>query len=63
MDTSKLKTEIGTIVNKVPEEILPHILIYLRTLENLTPHEVKTDAIIRKIMLEDRALLQRLADS
>ena len=58
-----IKKGIISILNRVPEEILPHILIYLRTLDNLTPEAVKMDAIIRKIMLEDRKLLQRLADS
>ena len=61
MSTKELKFEIHRTLENVPEDVLPDILDYLRELEKHTNNDISFKKNLRKILSEDKALLERLA--
>ena len=61
MTTQDIKKKINKIIDEVPESYLPDILSYLNQLKKSTPKNIDTLQNFRKILKEDRSLLQKLA--
>ncbi|MBS1515016.1 MAG: hypothetical protein JSS63_08285 [Bacteroidetes bacterium] len=61
MSGQELKTEIQHVLDEMPEEILEDILEYMKSIRNLSHHEIQISSDLKKIFKEDRELLQRLA--
>ena len=61
MTAVQLKTEIQKVLDKVPEDALPDILNYLRQVSHQSPDQIKFRNNLKKIMTEDKELLERLA--
>lgn len=58
---AEVKEEIQRIINRLPEDVLSDIWTYLKELENSSKSEIELSAHLRKILTEDKNLLQRLA--
>jgi hypothetical protein len=61
MTTQDIKKKINKAIEEVPESYLPDILSYLNQLKKSTSKNVDTLQNFRKILKEDRSLLQKLA--
>jgi DNA replication initiation complex subunit (GINS family) len=61
MSTKELKSEIHRTLENVPEDILQDILDYLKELEKHTNKEISFSRNLRKILTEDKNLLEQLA--
>ncbi len=61
MTTIQLKTEIQKILDQVPENVLPEILIYLKEIQHQSPNRVKLSNNLKKILSEDKELFEKLA--
>lgn len=61
MKTTEIKDEINKIIEKLPNEILGDILEYLQQVENTTTEKFQLTKNVRKILIEDRELLEKLA--
>jgi len=61
MTTQDIKKKINKAIDEVPESYLPDILSYLNQLKKSTPKNIDTLQNFRKILKEDRSLLQKLA--
>jgi hypothetical protein len=61
MTTQDIKNKITKAIEEVPESYLPDILSYLNQLKKSTPKNIETIQNFRKILKEDRSLLQKLA--
>jgi hypothetical protein len=61
MTTIQLKSEINKTLDKVPENVLPDILDYLKQIEAQSSDHAKLTSNFKKILLEDKGLLERLA--
>ena len=61
MTIAQVKTEIQTVLDQVPENVLPEILDYLKQIQHQSPEQVKLSANFKKIISEDKELLQKLA--
>jgi hypothetical protein len=61
MTTQDIKKKINKVIDEVPESYLPDILSYLNQLKKSTPKNIDTLQNFRKILKEDRSLLQKLA--
>jgi hypothetical protein len=61
MTTRDIKKKINKVIDEVPESYLPDILSYLNQLKKSTPNNIDTFQNFKKILKEDRTLLQRLA--
>jgi hypothetical protein len=61
MTTQDIKKKINKVIDEVPESYLPDILSYLNQLKKSTPKNIDTLQNFRKILIEDRTLLQKLA--
>jgi hypothetical protein len=57
----KIKQEIVQIVNKLPDEVLEELLQQLRQLEKNTSEKMRLSLNLKKILTEDRELLEKLA--
>jgi hypothetical protein len=57
----KIKQEIVQIVNKLPDEVLEELLQQLRQLEKNTSKKMRLSLNLKKILTEDRELLEKLA--
>lgn len=55
------KQEIVQIVNKLPNEILEEVLLYLRQVEKTTTEKMRLSLNLNTILTEDRELLEKLA--
>ena len=58
---AEVKEEINRIINRLPEDVLADIWSYLKELEKSSKEEVQLSVHLRKILTEDKNLLQRLA--
>ncbi len=58
---AEVKEEINRIINRLPEDVLKDIWSYLKELENSSKEELELSFHLRKILTEDKNLLQRLA--
>ncbi|HEX5169980.1 MAG TPA: hypothetical protein VFW11_12470 [Cyclobacteriaceae bacterium] len=61
MTIKELKSEIQKSLDNVPENILPDVLAFLKSLENQSADKVMLAKNLRNILTEDRNLLERLA--
>jgi len=61
MTTVQLKTEIQKVLDQVPETVLPEILVYLKQIQHQSPDQVKLSNNLKKILSEDKELLEKLA--
>ena len=62
MTTKQLKTEIQRVLDEVPESVLEEVLKYLKDLRGKSTEKIQTSNNLRKIISEDRELLNRLAE-
>ena len=61
MTAIELKTEIQKVLDQVPESILQDVLDFLKELQTKTVDDIKLAKNLRKIISEDRELLEKLA--
>lgn len=61
MKTVEVKGEINKIVEQLPDEALWELLTYLRQVEKSTTDDLQLTKNLRKILMEDRELLEKLA--
>ena len=61
MTTVQIKYEIQEALNKVPENVLQDILNYLKDFQTKTKDQVEKTRHIKRILTEDRELLEKLA--
>lgn len=61
MTTKQLISEINKVLDQVPDSALTNILSYLHSLKGKTEEEVTRASYLRKILEEDKRLLERLA--
>jgi hypothetical protein len=61
MTAKQIKTEIQKVLDSVPEMVLEDILNYLKTIQSKPSDAISLSQNIRKILNEDRELLEKLA--
>jgi hypothetical protein len=61
MTTIQLKTEIQKTLDQIPENVLPDLLQYLKQIQHQSPEQIKLANNLKRILSEDKELLQRLA--
>ena len=61
MKKTQLKSEIQKVLDNVPENILLDILELLRDFQNDSTNQVEITYSLRKILSEDKELLEKLA--
>ncbi|MDP3929350.1 MAG: hypothetical protein Q8R57_10030 [Bacteroidota bacterium] len=61
MTKTQLKSEIIKVLDNVPDSILQDVLDFLKELQNQPEGKVKLTNNLRKILAEDKELLQKLA--
>ena len=61
MTTNQIKTEIQKVLDTVPETVLEDILKYLKNLADKPGDTITLSQNLRKILSEDKELLDRLA--
>jgi mRNA-degrading endonuclease RelE of RelBE toxin-antitoxin system len=61
MTSIEIKTEIQKVLDQVPESVLQDILDFLKELQTKTVDDIKLAKNLRKIISEDRELLEKLA--
>ena len=61
MTKTQLKSEIQKVLDNVPENILQDILELLRDFQNDSTNRVEITHSLRKILSEDKELLEKLA--
>jgi hypothetical protein len=61
MKTIEIKEEINKIIEKLPEEVLGDLLEYLQQVEKNTAGKFQLTKNLRKILTEDKELLEKLA--
>ena len=61
MTVLELKTQIQQELEKVPESVLQGLLDYLKQAQHQSPEQTRRDLNFRRILSEDRELLNRLA--
>ncbi len=58
---AEVKEEINNIINRLPDDVLKDVWLYLKQLENNSKEDVTLSVNLRKILTEDKNLLERLA--
>lgn len=61
MTTTQIKTEIHKVLDSVPESTLQDVLELLKELQSSTPQQIKLTCNLRRILTEDKELLEKLA--
>ena len=61
MTKTQIKSEIQKVLDNVPENMLRDILDFLKELQEQPVSKVKLANNLRKILLEDKELLEKLA--
>jgi hypothetical protein len=61
MSTNEVKAEIQKLLDNVPEIVLNDLLDYLRIAQNQTNNQIELSHHLRKIISEDKELLEKLA--
>ena len=61
MTSIEIKTEIQKVLDQVPESILQDVLDFLKELQTKSVDDIKLANNLRKIISEDRELLEKLA--
>ena len=61
MTTQDIKKKISKVIDEVPESYLPGILEYLNQIKKSSHKNINALQNFRRILEEDRTLLQKLA--
>ena len=61
MTLNQIKTEIQRALNDVPGDVLQDVLDYLKSFQGKTESQIAISRQLQKILSEDKALLERLA--
>ncbi len=61
MTKTQIKSEIQKVLDNVPETVLKDVLDFLTEIQRQPVEKVKLTNNLRKILSEDRELLERLA--
>ncbi len=61
MTTKEIKSEIQKLLDTVPDVVLHDLLAYLKAAQNQTSEQAELASHLKKIILEDRELLEKLA--
>lgn len=61
MTTKQIKTEIQKLLDTVPENVLQDLFDYLKEAQKQTKDQAELTGHLRKIIHEDRELLEKLA--
>ena len=61
MTKTQIKSEIQKVLDNVPENMLHDILDFLKELQEQPESTVKLTNNLRKVLLEDKELLEKLA--
>jgi hypothetical protein len=61
MSTNEIKAEIQRLLDNVPEIVLNDLLDYLRKAQNQSNNQIELSHHLRKIISEDKELLEKLA--
>jgi hypothetical protein len=61
MTAIEIKNEIHKVLDQVPEDALPDVLGFLKELQVHSSDKIKLTNNLKKILLEDRELLEKLA--
>ncbi|MFD0792295.1 hypothetical protein ACFQZX_02270 [Mucilaginibacter litoreus] len=61
MTVIEIKDEIKKVLDEVPEENLPDVLVLLKELQSTATDKAKRIALFQKIVEEDKEVFQRLA--
>jgi len=61
MTSVQIKQEIQKVLDQVPETVLQDILDFVKELQIQSPDQIKLTNNLRKILSEDKELLQKLA--
>jgi len=61
MTSIEIKTEIQKVLDQVPESVLQDVLDFLKELQTKSVDDIKLANNLRKILSEDRELLEKLA--
>ncbi|MBP9691681.1 hypothetical protein KBD81_06405 [Candidatus Woesebacteria bacterium] len=61
MTAKQLKTEIQKVLDTIPEIVLEDVLEYLKSIQDKSVDSINLSQNLRKILMEDKALLEKLA--
>ncbi|MFZ4521460.1 MAG: hypothetical protein ACOYNC_07130 [Bacteroidales bacterium] len=61
MTTKDLRKEINRVIQKVPDDFLDDILVYLKEVENKSKNDFDSLRYLKQIFKEDQELLEKLA--
>lgn len=61
MTAKQLKTEIQKVLDTIPEIVLEDVLEYLKSIQDKSVDSINLSQNLRKILMEDKALLDKLA--
>jgi hypothetical protein len=61
MTAKQIKTEIQKVLDTIPDVVLEDILEYLKALQSKSADTISLSQNMRKILIEDRELLEKLA--
>jgi hypothetical protein len=61
MTSNQIKTEIQKVLDTIPDVVLEDILKYLKSIQSKSSDTISLTQNLRKILNEDRELLERLA--
>lgn len=61
MTTNQIKSEIQKVIDTIPENVLQDLLEYLKTIQSKAGDKLAVSNNLRKILSEDKELLERLA--
>ncbi len=61
MEAKDLKEQINKVLETIPDEVLEEVLGYLKSLINKSKNNIVLSHNLRKILEEDKNLLERLA--
>ena len=61
MSGEELKSQIQHVLDEMPEEILEDVLLYMKSIRNISHQKLQISSNLKKILQEDKELLQKLA--
>lgn len=61
MTPKQIKKEISDVIDNIPDDVLKDVLEYLKSLSNKSKNNIQLSQNLRKILDEDKILLEKLA--